>query len=532
MKRIDIIRMMVALFILLLFSVLLGTGKIEKKALESLLFFCVIFCANRYGAGAGAVCGTLCGAVLALFSNNIADVGVVCIGGMMAGFFAVLGRAASCLGFIAPMAGISAFYSRQMLTNWQVLAGCLIYFLIPLSLLKEEKRIGKPLRRKETDIVCRQLVQMSESFKMLSNYFNDRNLMNKQAIAQAVKTSGASVEWIEKYNDSQKAIGAQFAQMGKMIQNTANQLKEVQIINSRQAKEITRNLKFHKIYAKRMTFFEYPSGRREVYMNVKSTKNHYVSAKEIVSCLNKETSRKWRMSSDCKNVINQTYADLVFEEEPRYQVFHGIARVTKFGEEVSGDSFSIKTLTNGRVLFCLSDGMGSGRKAYLESQMTLDLLEQLLETGFELEAATDFINHVLLFSRKDQHPTTLDICLLDLYTGEASLIKMGAPKSFLKRKNETQIIGNFQIPLGMIYERTYKACPMQFEDGDSYVMVTDGVLDQMNYRNGEEYFAGLIKKYSRINAKESALWLMNQVLSEDEDAKDDMTILIIGVHKR
>ena len=532
MKRIDIVRIIMALLILFLISVLLGSGKIEKKALESLLFFSVIFCANRYGAGAGAVCGTLCGSIFTLIDNNIADVGILCMGGMLAGFFAVLGRVASCIAFLAGMAGMSAFYSKELLTNWQVFTGCLMYFCIPISLFKEEVKGKQILKKKETEMAYRQLFQMSEGFKTLSNYFSDKNLMTAQMITQQARNCDASVEWIEKYTDSQKAIGTQFAQIGQMIKDTASQLKDVQVINPRHTKEMIRNLKMHKIYAKRMTFLEYPSGKREVYMNARTSKNNYLSAKEIVNYLNKETGRRWRLSSDCKNVINQTYADLVFEEEPNYQVFHGIARVTKFGEEVSGDSFSIKTLTKGRILFCLSDGMGSGRKAYLESQMALDLLEQLLETGFELEAAADFINHVLLFSRKNQHPTTLDICLLDLYTAKASLIKMGAPKSFLKRKNETYGVGNFQIPLGMIHEGKYKIEPMQFEDGDTYVMVTDGVLDQIEYRNCEEVFSNLIQKYSRINKKESALWLMNQVLLENENAKDDMTILIIGVHKR
>ena len=532
MKKIDIIRIVMAFLSLLLISVLLGSGKVELKALESLLFFSVIFSANRYGAGAGAVCGTLCGAILTLIYNDIAYIGILCMGGMLAGFFAVLGRVCSVVAFLSGMAGISALYSWEVLKNWQVVAGCLIYFLIPISFLKEEKKSKKGLRKRETEIAYKQLLKMSESFRTLANYFNDRNLMNAQMIAQVAQVSGASVEWIEKYTDSQKAIGTQFAQMGEMIQNTASQLKEVQVINFRQAKELEKGLKLHRIYAKKMTFFEYPSGRREVYMNVKTTKNNYLSAKEIVNYLNRETNRRWRVSPECKNVINQSYSNFIFEEEPKYQVFHTIARVIKFGEEISGDSFSVKTLSGGRILFSLSDGMGSGRKAYLESQMALDLLEQLLDSGFELEAATNFINQVLLFSRKNQHPTTLDICLLDLYTGEGSLVKMGAPKSFLKRRSETQLIGNFQIPLGMIYEGKCRAQRIQFEDHDTYIMVTDGVLDQLKCRNCEDYFVKLIQQYSRINTKESALWLMNQVLLENENANDDMTILIIGVHKR
>jgi stage II sporulation protein E len=533
-KKIEIARIVISLLLLLFISVLLGSGRIEIKALQSLLFLVVLFYGNRYGASMGAGCGTLCGILLTLATNNLAYIAVLCIGGMMAGFFSILGRICSVIAFLAGMATISAIYSWELFaqSGWQVLASCVIYFLIPLSVVKQSKKSKKKYRGKETEIVLKKLSNMADSFYLLSDYFSDRNLINQQSLTQMALVSGAPVEWIEKYSDSQKAIETQFFQMGRLMQEVANQMYGVKSVSVNQYKNLVRMLKFRQIYAKQIVFFEESSGRNEVYMDLKTSKNNYVSSKDVVECLNKETGKRWKIASDCKNIINQSYAEMKFEEEPRYQVFHGIARVTKAGEEISGDSFSVKFLSNSKVLFCLSDGMGSGRKAYLESQMAVDLLEQLLETGFELEAAVDFINHVLLFCQRQQHPTTLDICLLDLYTGQCSLVKLGAPKSFLKRKNQTGVIGDFQIPLGVMQERSFQVQSTQLEDKDVYVMVTDGVLDQIERGDCEERFLQLVKNYSKINAKEGALWLMNQVLPEGEEAKDDMTILIIGVYKR
>jgi stage II sporulation protein E len=533
-KKIEIVRILLGLLLILFISVLLGSGRIEIKALQSLLFLIVLFYGNRYGAGMGAGCGTLCGILLTLATNNLAYIAVLCVGGMMAGFFSVLGRMGSVIAFLAGMVTISAIYSWELFTQsgWQVLASCVVYFLIPLSVMKQSGKSRKKHRGKETEIVLKKLNRMADSFYLLSNYFNDRNLMNQQSLTQMASASGAPIEWIEKYSDSQKAIHTQFFQMGRLMQDVANQMQGVKKVSVNQYKNLVRMLKLRQIYTKQIVFFEDSSGRNEVYMNLKTSKNNYVSAKDVVDCLNKETGKRWKIAIDCKNIINQSYAEMKFEEEPRYQVLHGIARVTKTGEEISGDSFSVKFLSGSRVLFCLSDGMGSGRNAYLESQMAVDLLEQLLETGFELEASVDFINHVLLFCQRQQHPTTLDICLLDLYTGQCELVKLGAPKSFLKRKNQTAMIGDFQVPLGMIQESSFQVQSMQLEDKDVYVMVTDGVLDQIESGTCEQEFLQLISNYSRINAKEGALWLMNQILPEGEEAKDDMTILIIGVHKR
>ena len=60
----------------------------------------------------------------------------------------------------------------------------------------------------------------------------------------------------------------------------------------------------------------------------------------------------------------------------------GVAKIGKGCSQISGDSFSMMELPGGQKSAVLSDGMGAGEKAKKESQMVLDLLEELLEAGF------------------------------------------------------------------------------------------------------------------------------------------------------
>ena len=55
----------------------------------------------------------------------------------------------------------------------------------------------------------------------------------------------------------------------------------------------------------------------------------------------------------------------------------------KTGSSVSGDSFGMFELDSGIYNVCLSDGMGSGKRANDESNLVVDLLEKFLEAGFK-----------------------------------------------------------------------------------------------------------------------------------------------------
>ena len=78
------------------------------------------------------------------------------------------------------------------------------------------------------------------------------------------------------------------------------------------------------------------------------------------------------------------------------------------------------------MLLGLSDGMGSGSSACKESEMVLDLVERFLEAGFSLETAIRMMNSAMVMKGENDIYSTLDLCMVNLYSGMARLYKGGS----------------------------------------------------------------------------------------------------------
>jgi hypothetical protein len=72
------------------------------------------------------------------------------------------------------------------------------------------------------------------------------------------------------------------------------------------------------------------------------------------------------------------------------------------GRETSGDSCLVRELGDGRLLLALSDGMGSGPRAALQSATAVTLLERLLQAAFPPETAVRMVNATLLLRAPDE----------------------------------------------------------------------------------------------------------------------------------
>ena len=65
-----------------------------------------------------------------------------------------------------------------------------------------------------------------------------------------------------------------------------------------------------------------------------------------------------------------------FGSAKKYVIEHGIAHAAKDGGLVSGDSYSTMELGAGKYAIAISDGMGNGERAHVESKETFKLLSK------------------------------------------------------------------------------------------------------------------------------------------------------------
>ena len=218
-----------------------------------------------------------------------------------------------------------------------------------------------------------------------------------------------------------------------------------------------------------------------------------------------------------------------FMEDQKLRITSGVAHRAK-SSRGSGDSYSAMELRNGSSLLVLSDGMGSGERARRESAATVGLLEDFIESGFDKELAVRLINSVLILKSNEESFSTLDICSVDLYTGSAEFIKIGAAETFLLRNGHVSVIKSSSLPIGMLNDVDIEVTERELKHGDIVIMLTDGVtnagLGGSITENYENWVKSALKNCPFNNPQEIADHLLSEAERRSRNgAKDDMTVL-------
>lgn len=207
----------------------------------------------------------------------------------------------------------------------------------------------------------------------------------------------------------------------------------------------------------------------------------------------------------------------------------GVARVPKDQKLVSGDSYLHRQIGDDRLALVLSDGMGAGMRAAAESRVTVNLLEKLLELGFDETTAIRSVNQMLLLRPSDEVFSTLDLALIGLRDGSARFIKIGAAPTFIRRGKDVEVIRAGTLPMGILNEPEIKVTRRMLQRGDVVVMVTDGVIqawDQITA--GEEWVRGFLSNLDRTEPRHIAAGLLQGAMRRSpRGVRDDMTVMVL-----
>jgi stage II sporulation protein E len=201
---------------------------------------------------------------------------------------------------------------------------------------------------------------------------------------------------------------------------------------------------------------------------------------------------------------------------------------------ISGDNYSVMELKNGKIAFILSDGMGSGLEAALESGATVGLMERLMNAGFDSEFAVQTINSILLLRSAEEIFATVDMAILDLYTGKTEFIKIGAAPGFIKRGRHIEIIRGTSLPVGILNSVNPDSEIRRLKDGDIMVMMTDGFLDSCrDLAEREEWMGHILERIDSRDPKEIARLLLRAAREKSGgNYRDDMTIIVVKVKNK
>jgi len=234
------------------------------------------------------------------------------------------------------------------------------------------------------------------------------------------------------------------------------------------------------------------------------------------------------VASEKENEPAASWTTVTFASAKAFEVETGVAGAAKGGDLLSGDSFSMVELGNGKFAVSLSDGMGNGARARMESSAALSMLEQLLQSGINERLAVKSVNSVLLLRSPEEMFATVDLALIDLYSAQATLLKIGSTPSFIKRGRDVIPVSAANLPIGILQDIEFDVLQVDLQPGDTLIMMTDGILDAPDHAvNKELWVKRVLQEIHSDDPQEIADDLLDAALRQFPGGgiRDDMTVI-------
>lgn len=392
------------------------------------------------------------------------------------------------------------------------------YYRTYQNLLSIFNRLGdKPLQGKDLPLQFREDCASAGKIVEVINTVTDKERIH--------------VFWQRKVKDQSHMVSEQLKAAGNIIANLAQEMDKPLAYNGKMANVIRQ--KAQKVgcaienvkvaggdHPKQIDFEKEPCGKigecvSSVMPLVAATLQERLTL--VKKCGNSELNTKCKI---CMRVAN------------RFQIKTAVATIAQEGKKICGDSVRITPLNRGKVSLLLSDGMGSGNSAAKESRLTVNSLSRLLQQDFDVDVAVKTVNSLLLLQSQGDKFATVDMTILDKYTGEAEFLKIASAPSFVKRVREVKIIQAKALPIGILNQIEIEPVKMQLAVNDVLVMVSDGIADLKDIKLRSEDKEGWLINFLRRSNIENEQKFAEEILQEairlsDGKPKDDMTVLVM-----
>lgn len=388
--------------------------------------------------------------------------------------------------------------------------------------MMRRKREEKELQTAQVSDLCRRrLLGYADSFHELAKSY-DREFVPESGGREAVLAQ-------RRLWESRQIISGHLDEMAKIMTEAACEVLSFCPMEGKKRRLLTQALAEEGIQVEAPHYLPREDGRQAVVLTMSTRRGSKVSAEDAADMISVLLDRRLAPAVGSPYVVEADPQSFVLEEETGFLALTGFAKAVKEDETVSGDNYAVVDSGKGRVTVMLSDGTGSGEKAGRDSEQVLDLMEKMLEAGYDIDTAINMVNTALFAMGEDVNHPTLDICDIDLYGGSCQLRKIGGAATFLKREQEVEQVAMGNLPLGIFGQMEILPVERKLQDGDYLIMVTDGVVDAF----GAEYenaCGSVIAGIQDRSPGEIAEHLLRLALcASGGKIRDDMTIGVIGI---
>lgn len=339
----------------------------------------------------------------------------------------------------------------------------------------------------------------------------------------------------DSIRDGRQMLSSEIENIASSLEEMSSHIKENFNFDSETEYAVRRVLNKNSIIFNDISCIRDKNNRTRISLELKSCRGQQKCVKEILPLINGALKTPMCISEEgCKININTNSCIMEFQEAPMYHMSTYVAKKNKEGEKCSGDSFSFGEMKDGTYMVLLSDGMGTGPIAKQESAAAILLMEKVTAAGFKNISAINTVNTLMTLKYfHEEKFSTLDLCSVDLYNGQAEFLKVGAVASFIKKGEKVQVIDSKTLPMGVLDRIDIERSTEKLNSGDILVMVSDGVLDYdskslLKY----DWVVSYLEECTKLNPRDIA----EELLGIGEKlyggkSQDDMTVVVSKVYK-
>ncbi|RYG72683.1 stage II sporulation protein E [Lentibacillus lipolyticus] len=380
------------------------------------------------------------------------------------------------------------------------------------------------------------LAEGKEPDRKLMYSFENHCVKSKKvmdAMKEEVSFFEANKQLKKQVLESKQFVADQLQGVSDVMDDFANEILKERKHHEKQEMQIMNALQNMGVEVEKLDIYGLEKGNIDIEMTLSFYDYHGEGPKLIAPVLSDILNEMIVVKKEEVSPFPNGYCQLAFGSAKEYVVETGIANAAKGGGLVSGDSYRTIELGEGKHALAISDGMGNGQRANEESEETLRLLQQILQTGIPEKVAIKSINSILSLRTRDEMYATLDLAVVNLHNAFVRFLKIGSTPSFIKRGEEIIKVEASNLPMGIIQEFDVDIVGEQLKSEDILIMMSDGILDGPKHiENTDVWMKRKIRELKTDDAQEIADLLLEEVVRTRSGAiEDDMTVVVAKVQK-
>jgi len=291
-------------------------------------------------------------------------------------------------------------------------------------------------------------------------------------LVRAYDNQAAQQHSAQANSQLRRTAAAQYAAVGQLLNETAAQLSQQNTLLNETAGQAAAVLREHGYLPRDVQCTRGDNNMATLIAEVVLEDDHS-TRRQLAHALQKATGIAFSLPVITPGAGT---TKLTMTQQAAFRLTIGTAQHGANAASLCGDYYDNFADSQGRHVLLVSDGMGTGSRAGLESALAAEIFGTLVRGGLGFVAATRMVNQALLLKGSDESLATIDAIGVNLFTGQVEFCKAGGAVSFVRRGGRAQQVELSALPAGILGNINPAEHHTTLAAGDVIVLVSDGML--------------------------------------------------------